>query len=678
MPCEFPESGSAGRCRDCALGGPRTGCRADRLFVEAIRSAHEHGFIQNEGIAYELAARFYASRRFEIIANAYLQNARLCYRRWGAEGKVRQLDQTNAQLRDELPRAAGTIATSVQLDLATVIKMSQAVSSEMDLDKLINTLMVVALEHAGADRGLLILPRGEGLGIEAEAKTIRDMVEVRLRQTRVTSTELPESLLRYVIRTHDSVLLDNASERNVYSGDQYLRQNYCRSILCVPLIKQTKLIGVLYLENNQTSHVFTPARLAVLKLLASQAAISLENARLYAELITENGERRRAEQALRVSEASLTEGQRISRTGSWRWNVRTGAVQWSAEFFRILGFDPAVDQPSYAKGMARIHPEDRALVERALADAVRERSVFKGEYRILLHDGSIKYLQTTGHPDIDETGEIEFVGTVMDTTERRHAEEALRRTQAELARASRLTTMGELAGSIIHEINQPLAAVLGNAEVCRRWLNRDPPELTEARDAISRLEQDGRRAADVVKGLRALARKSDLELTNVDINDAIQEVLAILRGELEAGVVVVQVDLVAADRPALGDRVQLQQVLLNLIRNGIEAMSAVADRRRILRLSAQPNEMSEVLIAVEDSGIGLASATVDRVFDPLFTTKPHGMGMGLAICRSIVEAHHGSLWASPNLPYGTTFQFTVPLIAVRKINQRPTLSIAGS
>jgi C4-dicarboxylate-specific signal transduction histidine kinase len=343
-----------------------------------------------------------------------------------------------------------------------------------------------------------------------------------------------------------------------------------------------------------------------------------------------------------------------------------------------MGFDPAVDQPSYAKGMARIHPEDRALVERALADAVRERSVFKGEYRILLHDGSIKYVQTTGHPDIDETGEVEFVGTVLDTTERRHAEEALMRTQAELARASRLAAMGELAGSIIHEINQPLAAVLGSAEVCRRWLNRDPPELTEARDAISRLEQDGRRAADVVKGLRALARKSDLELTNVDINDAIQEVLAILRGELEAGAVVVQVDLVAADRPALGDRVQLQQVLLNLIRNGIEAMSAVADRRRILRLSARPNEMSEVLIAVEDSGIGLASATVDRVFDPLFTTKPNGMGMGLAICRSIVEAHRGRLWASPNLPYGTTFQFTVPLIAARKINQRPALSIGGS
>jgi PAS domain S-box-containing protein len=552
------------------------------------------------------------------------------------------------------------------------------VSSEMDLDKLIDTLMVVALEHAGADRGLLILPRGEELGIEAEAKTIRDMVKVRLRQTPVTSTELPESLVRYVIRSHDSVLLDDASERNVYSGDQYLLHNYCRSILCVPLIKQARLIGVLYLENNQTSHVFTPARLAVLKLLASQAAISLENARLYAELMTENSERRRAEQALRASEASLAEGQRISRTGSWRWNVRTGAVQWSAEFFRILGFDPAVDQPSYAKGMARIHPEDRALVERALADAVRERNVFKGEYRILLHDGSIKYLQTTGHPDIDETGEVEFVGTVMDTTERRHAEEALRRTQAELARASRLTTMGELAGSIIHEINQPLAAVLGNAEVCRRWLNRDPPELTEARDAISRLEQDGRRAADVVKGLRALARKSDLELTNVDINDAIQEVLALLRGELEGGAVVLQVDLVAADRPVLGDRVQLQQVLLNLIRNGIEAMSAVADRRRILRLSAQPNEMSEVLIAVEDSGTGLAPATVDRVFDPLFTTKPNGMGMGLAICRSIVEAHRGRLWASPNLPHGTTFQFTVPLIAVRKINQRPALSIAGS
>jgi C4-dicarboxylate-specific signal transduction histidine kinase len=286
--------------------------------------------------------------------------------------------------------------------------------------------------------------------------------------------------------------------------------------------------------------------------------------------------------------------------------------------------------------------------------------MFQHEYRLLMPDGLVKHVQSIGHPDVDEAGELEFVGTIMDITERRRAEEALTHSQAELARAARLSAIGELAGSIIHEINQPLAAVIGNAEVCLRWLNRDKPDLTEARDAITRLARDGRRAADVIKGLKALARKSGLEPTNVDINDAIREVLALLRSELERGAVILHVDLFEAGRSVLGDRVQLQQVLLNLIRNGIEAMGAVADRPRMLRISTAPNEASEVLISVEDSGIGLDSATADRIFDPLVTTKPNGMGMGLAICRSIVEAHHGRLWVSPNLPHGTAFRFTVP------------------
>jgi predicted ATPase len=257
---------------------------AERLYEEAIRLAREHGFIQNEGLAHEVAARFYAARGFETIAHAYRQNARSCYLRWGADGKVRQLDQTYPHLRPEpaAARADSTIGTPVEhLDLAIVVKVSQAVSGEIDLERLIETLMVIALEHAGGDRGLLILPRGDGLRIEAEATAGRDRVEVRLRQARVTLSELPESVLHYVIRTQESVMLDDASAPNQFSGDEYIRQKHVRSVLCLPLIKQSQLIGVLYLENNLTPHAFTPARIAVLKLLASQAAISLENAHLY-------------------------------------------------------------------------------------------------------------------------------------------------------------------------------------------------------------------------------------------------------------------------------------------------------------------------------------------------------------------------------------------------------------
>ena len=635
---------------------------AERSYEEAIRSAREHGFVQNEAIANEVAARFYAGRGFDTIANTYLRNARFCYLRWGAAGKVRQLEQSNPQLREgSSTRSATTNGEAIEhLDVAAVVKASQAVSGEIVLDDLIETLMTIALEHAGAGRGMLVLLRDNKLQIEAEAATGTNAVEVVLRPEPSASLNFPETLFQTVMRTRQRVIIDDARRPNPFAEDAYVVQHRPRSVLCLPLLKQAKLIGLIYLENNLAPATFTPQRTAVLEMLASQAAISLENARLYAELIAENRERRKAEEALRASEASLAEAQRISHTGNWRWNVRTGAVQWSAQHYVIFGIDPAAEQPSYAVYLRRVHPQDLPVLEQTILRAARETSSFQHEYRIVLPDGSVKYVQSTGHPDIDAGGEVEFVGTVIDITERRHAEEALRRAQAELARVWRLSTMGELAGSIIHEINQPLAAIVTNAEASLRWLDRDVPELDEAREAISDLVRAGRRAADVIKGLNALARKSGFELARIDINDAIQEVLAVLRSELERSGVVLNVELFAGDRPVLADRIQLQQVLLNLIRNGIEAMSNVTDRARNLRISLQPTEDGEALVAVEDSGIGLDAATADRVFDPLFTTKPEGMGMGLSICRSIVDAHRGRLWASPSLPHGTVFRFTVP------------------
>lgn len=632
---------------------------AQHLYEVAIQTAREHGFVQNQAIANEVAARFYAARGLETIAHAYLRNARYCYLRWGAVGKVRQLEQDHPELREDL--ASGlptkTIDTSIeQLDVATVVRASQAVSGEIVLDHLIETLMTIALEHAGAERGVLMLLRNNRLEIEAEAATGAGEVDVVRRQAMPATGELPETLLHTVMRTGQSVILDDAQRANPFTADDYVIRRRPRSVMCLPLVKQAELIGALYLENNLAPGTFTPRRIAVLELLASQAAISLDNARLYAEVIMENRERMKAE-------ASLAEAQRISRTGSWRWNMRTGAVEWSAEHFRIFGLDPRTDKPTYALYMTRIHPEDYFLVEQVLMQASRDRRAFSHEYRLLMPDGLVKHVQSIGHPGIDEAGEPEFSGTIVDITERRLAEEALRRTESELARVSRLSTMGELVGSIVHEINQPLAAVVGNAEVCLRWLNRDEPDLGEARDAVTRLARDGRRAADVVKSLHALARKSGLRLANVDINNSIREVLMLLRDELERGAVVLHVDLVDTDRPVVGDRVQLQQVLLNLIRNGVEAMSAIMDWPRVMKISSEINDAKEALVAVEDSGIGLDPSTTERIFEPLFTTKGSGMGMGLSISRSIIDAHGGRLWASQNAQHGTTFRFTVPMAA---------------
>src|SRR5262249_9162140 len=256
---------------------------AEHLYEKASRSARANGFVHNEALAKELAGRFYSARGFDRIAETYLRDAWDCYLRWGADGKATQLEQLHHFLRPpQAPDSSNaTIATRVdRLDLATVVKASQAVSSEIELKKLIDTLMVISLEHAGADRGLLILLRGDELWIEAEATTVRDTVEVNVRQEKGAQARLPQAVLGYVMRTQDSVLVGDPADQSPFSADEHLQKNRCRSMLCVPLIKQTKLIGILYLENSRTSHVFTPTRVTVLKLLASQAAISLENALL--------------------------------------------------------------------------------------------------------------------------------------------------------------------------------------------------------------------------------------------------------------------------------------------------------------------------------------------------------------------------------------------------------------
>ena len=458
---------------------------AMRLYEEAIRSAHANGFIHHEAIAYEVAARFYAARGFDKIADAYFLEARYRYLRWGALGKVRQLDERYPHLHEQRAPASSTVTIGTpveQLDLETVIKASQAVSGEIVLEKLIETLLEIAVEHAGAERGLLILPHGEEHRIEAEARTGRDKAEVHLGQKLVGPAELPESLLRYVVRTGESVILDDASVQNQFSQDEYLRQKRSRSVLCLPLVKQAKLMGVLYLENNLAPRVFTSSRFALLELLASQAAISLDNARLYSDL--------------QRSEAYLAQGERIGHTGSWGWNVATGEAYWSQEHFRIFGFDPEKAMPSYSMFLQRIHPEDRRRAEQTIDRAVRERSDFVQEYRLVLPDGSLKYVHTVGRPVVNASGVFEFIGTAIDVTNRVRAEEELRRSEAslreaqtELADVSRVTTMGELAASIAHEVNQPLGAIANNVNACLRLLATGSENLQEVQELCRTLSK---------------------------------------------------------------------------------------------------------------------------------------------------------------------------------------------
>jgi PAS domain S-box-containing protein len=412
---------------------------AMRLYEQAIQSARENGFVQNEALAHELASRFYAARDFAAIAQAHLRAARDCYMRWGAVGKVRQLEAAFPHLGEEPrpPGPAATIGASVEhLDLGTVIKVSQAVSGEIVLEQLIDRLMRTALEHAGAERGLLIAEHDGLQQLEAEATTVRDAVTVRLRRERVSAADLPEAILHYVVRTRQAVILDDAGAQGAYVEDPYVRRHRLRSVLCLPLIKQTALIGVLYLENNLAPGVFTPTRSAVLSLLASQAAIALENAYLYsdlqranADLQRENIERQRIEEALRRSEAYLTQAQNLSHTGSFGWHTSSGGIYWSAEAFRIFEFGPSITPTVELIMNDRVHPEDVAEFGQVVAHASQHGRDFTHEYRLRMPDGRIKHIRVAAHAIGADGGDIEFVGAVMDITERKRAEAELRQSE---------------------------------------------------------------------------------------------------------------------------------------------------------------------------------------------------------------------------------------------------------
>ena len=908
-----------------------------------------------------------------------------------------------------------------QLDAETVAKATLALSSEIVLPKLIESLMRIAVEHAGAERGLLILVDDGKPQIEAEATTGHGRVDVQVRQAAISSCDLPKSMLNYVIRTNERVVLDDASVRNLYSDDEYFNQRRARSVLCLPIVKQTKLVGVLYLENNLTAHVFTSDRMAVLDMLASQAAISLENAALYTDLQLQVGllqhlpvsawtlepdgtpdfvnqvwlefsgqtldfvrshpeawmtaahpddretassvfwngvreekgfsvetrnlrardgtyrwhlqqavplrdvdgkvlkfvgtttdiddqkraeealkdsehnlrliidtiptltwcnradgsneflsrswheytglspeeahgwgwreafhpedlpvmtkrwqemlltgqpgelearlrrsdgvyrwfliraepfrdaagnivrwygtstdidDRKRGEEALRESEqrfrlvldgiaglvailsttgeteavnrraleyfgktteqlkrwstsdavhpddlpdvraawmrsvdavsvydvdhrlrradgvyrwfharglplcdsegralrwyvlftdihdrkqaqekvqhseAVLAESQRLSLTGSFTWRVGSDEVTWSRQLYRIFGFDQSVpvNLELFSK---RVHPEDLPMFNEQIERSRKDGSDMEFEVRLRMPDHSIKHLHIAAH-NRNDGAHPEYIGAIQDVTQRRQSEEALTRARSELADVVRKTSLGVMTASIAHEVNQPLSGVITNASTCLRMLDADPPNLDGARETVKRAMRDSNRAADMIKRLRALFAKKDITADEVDLNEATSEVIALSQAELRRRGIVLSLELADELPRVKGDRIQLQQVVMNLLLNASDALDGVEDRPKRVVIRTREGKGDHVLLSVQDNGVGFDPGFLENLFRPFCTTKVHGMGIGLSVSQSIVESHHGRIWAALNDGPGVTFSFSVP------------------
>jgi signal transduction histidine kinase len=381
-----------------------------------------------------------------------------------------------------------------------------------------------------------------------------------------------------------------------------------------------------------------------------------ELARVNKALEAENARRRRIE-------AYLDEAQGLSRTGSFSWKVSSGDIFWSKEAYRMLELDRAA-KPSIDLILQGVHPDDRHVVQHAIDRAQRGEQDYDFEYRWLTPSGSTKHLHVRAHRVRFDSGEDEIVGALIDVSETRQAQEALHTAQTALAHAARVATLGEMSASIAHEVNQPLAGIVTNGEAGLRWLNRKEPELGEVRSAMERMIRDGKRASQVVERLRALARKAPAQTMTLDLNEVISEGVALVQREIQNHRIVLQLDLARDLPPVLAGRVELQQVVINLMMNGMQAMEPVTDRPRRLVVRSSRHD-DEVLVTVRDTGAGLDPDNMDRLFNAFFTTRANGMGMGLSIGRSIVESYGGRIWASNNDGPGATFQFALPLRAER-------------
>jgi PAS domain S-box-containing protein len=546
-------------------------------------------------------------------------------------------------LRDISKRKQAELALRAAMDERTRIsafreEIGIALSHQEDLKGILHNCAGAVVRHLDAAFARIWTLSGDGRELELQASAGK-YTRLDGAHSRIPVGQHKIGLIAQERKPH---LTNDVQNDPRVSDRDWAQQEKMIAFAGYPLILEDRLVGVMGMFSQN------PLSESTVEALSFAAGI-----------IAQGIERKRTEEALRRSEAFLAEGQRLGQIGSYSWRVATNEIKWSKELYRIYGFEIGVSV-TLELLRTRVHPQDLSLYEAMVENARKGGTNFEWHFRLLMPDRSIKYMHAVAQATRDQDGQLEYIAVIQDVTERRLSEEALEKSRSELAQMSKLTNMGEMAASIAHEVNQPLTAVTNNGNACLRLLANHRLEPDVLRRALEEIVKDGTRASAVIARIRAFLKKKPAEMSEVDLNEVIHETVALAGRELFENRVRIEYQLAQPLPLVLADRVQMQQVLLNLIMNAIEAMAANEDQFRLIHLDSRINESGDVLVTVRDLGVGLGSEP-NQIFTAFYTTKTNGMGMGLSISRSLVEAHGGRLWATPNSPRGADFSFTLPV-----------------
>jgi signal transduction histidine kinase len=658
--------------------------QAVQFYEAAIEEARKNGFLHEQALASELCASFWLECDNDRIAEAYMRDAHALYDRWGAGAKVKHIEESFPQWFEPVTRSVGppdisgtagpTIShavTSDQLDLGGVIKASQTLSSETDLDSLLTEMLDLVMLNSGAARAVLLLRRGKDWFLEARADVAtgerETLLDLPFDPAGEETSSVPETVFDYCRRSRETLVVGDALQDDRFRADKTVQALGIRSILCLPASSHGKVRALLYLENRRLADAFSPEHVDVLEHLSAQFAVSVENALLYSDLTGMVDELQESEERFRnLMEQSpqgiviLTpDGKIIQVNPAWMraWGMdESETARVMAEYNYLT--DPQIEEfgvlPLVEKAFAG-DPVVLPPIEYSGGRATEDMGLEDIEARTI-------WVQTHLFPIKDEHGAVEYVvATNMDVTDLKRAEQEAREQRNVAARMERHTKMGQLTGSIAHEVNQPLTGILSNAQAARIMINCGEWSEDELTAILSDIAADSKRAGAVIRNLRDLYREQKVEFTAVDINAVVDETAHLLHSEFVLDRVVFAAECDASAPEVNGNAVQIQQVLVNLVMNGIEAMSVLEREERRLRVSTA-FESNEVRVRVEDRGLGIAADKIDRIFEPLATWKPGGTGMGLAISNSIVEAHGGRMWARNRPGGGAQVGFAIPVL----------------